>query len=110
MPSGDNRRERRSNSISAAWPETPTERIVPEGFELTGECVIERIVAPLSDALPLLPKERERTMAGLEPGSLFVGHQNATGEEAKQYPVEVAIKVGGRCWASWLKSLLTNPA
>lgn len=96
MPSGDNSRGRRNNSISAAWPETPTERVVPEGFELTGECVIERIVAPLSDALPLLPKERERTMAGLEPGSLFVGHQNATGEESKQYPVEVAIKVKDR--------------
>ena len=84
------------------WPRTPTEQTVPDAFENTGECVIERILAGMRE-LPL-PSRREgmKTLGALCPGGTFRGHQNGAettyigGEQqhaSKQYPVEVEIKV-----------------
>lgn len=84
-----------SRRESFSWPETPTEQAVPESFESTGECVIERILEPIRDKVPFLPHRRRQSLSCLSPGSLFSGYQNAA-EESKQYPVEVAIKVLNR--------------
>ena len=99
MPGSDTRRK------GMSWPQTPTEQTVPDAFENTGECVIERIVEVVRDLPPPSPSKEMKTYGSLSPGALFRGHQNGaemmmvngtTQHANKQYPVEVEIKVRGR--------------
>ena len=71
-------------------------------FEATGEAVIDRILRQIrSEDVLGAPYRRSlgagsdvpKSLAGLAPGSLFKGEQNASGMESKTFPVNVELKV-----------------
>lgn len=94
---------------------TPAEQGVPDIFMMSGDCVINRVLRPVQDKLPLLyplpwnvpnniidgkldgeastgpPVSSAYTYGALYAGSKFVGRQQAA-EDSKNYAVEVELK------------------